>query len=161
MAGRTPNLDKLASEGMRFTDYYAEASCTAGRANFITGELPIRTGMTTVGQAGPRNRQRSQQPGGAGYANPVSRRHGPEYSWIGRRNARFPFAIVQLMKMTIPFPVLPAPVNQAGTGDLQVFDLLSFNSPGADGGSGQRLFFLRRQTRRWVLENGKRAPQWA
>jgi arylsulfatase len=37
---------------MRFTDYYAEASCTAGRANFITGELPIRTGLTTVGQAG-------------------------------------------------------------------------------------------------------------
>ena len=52
MAGRTPNLDQLASEGMRFTDYYAEASCTAGRANFITGELPIRTGLTTVGQAG-------------------------------------------------------------------------------------------------------------
>src|SRR5882672_11516391 len=43
MAMRTPNLDRLASEGMRFTDYYAEASCTAGRANFITGELPIRT----------------------------------------------------------------------------------------------------------------------
>src|SRR6516164_3204950 len=52
MAGHTPNLDKLAKEGMLFTDYYAEASCTAGRANFITGELPIRTGMTTVGQAG-------------------------------------------------------------------------------------------------------------
>jgi len=52
MAGKTPNLDKIASEGMRFTDYYAEASCTAGRANFITGELPIRTGLTTVGQAG-------------------------------------------------------------------------------------------------------------
>src|SRR5450432_2684748 len=52
MAARTPNLDKIAKEGMRFTDYYAEASCTAGRANFITGELPIRTGMTTVGQAG-------------------------------------------------------------------------------------------------------------
>jgi arylsulfatase len=52
MAGKTPNLDKLATEGMRFTDYYAEASCTAGRANFVTGELPIRTGMTTVGQAG-------------------------------------------------------------------------------------------------------------
>src|SRR4249920_3085928 len=43
MAGSTPNLDKLAKEGMLFTDYYAEASCTAGRANFITGELPIRT----------------------------------------------------------------------------------------------------------------------
>src|SRR6201984_3761819 len=52
MAGKTPNLDKLAKEGMLFPDYYAEASCTAGRANFITGELPIRTGMTTVGQAG-------------------------------------------------------------------------------------------------------------
>jgi len=52
MAGRTPNLDKIAKEGMLFTDYYAEASCTAGRANFITGQLPIRTGMTTVGQAG-------------------------------------------------------------------------------------------------------------
>jgi arylsulfatase len=52
MAGKTPNLDRLAAEGMRFTDYYAEASCTAGRANFITGELPIRTGLTTVGQAG-------------------------------------------------------------------------------------------------------------
>jgi len=52
MAGRTPNLDKIAKEGMLFTDYYAEASCTAGRANFIMGELPIRTGMTTVGQAG-------------------------------------------------------------------------------------------------------------
>ncbi len=52
MAGRTPNIDKIAAEGMVFTDYYAEASCTAGRAAFITGELPIRTGMTTVGQAG-------------------------------------------------------------------------------------------------------------
>lgn len=52
MGGKTPHLDKLASQGMRFTDYYAEPSCTAGRANFITGELPIRTGLTTVGQAG-------------------------------------------------------------------------------------------------------------
>jgi arylsulfatase A-like enzyme len=52
MSGKTPNLDKLAAQGMMFTDYYAEASCTAGRANFITGELPIRTGMTTVGQSG-------------------------------------------------------------------------------------------------------------
>jgi arylsulfatase A-like enzyme len=52
MYNTTPNLDRLASEGMRFTDYYAEPSCTAGRANFITGELRIRTGLTTVGQAG-------------------------------------------------------------------------------------------------------------
>ncbi len=52
MAGRTPNLDKIAAEGMLFTDYYAEASCTAGRAAFVMGQLPIRTGLTTVGQAG-------------------------------------------------------------------------------------------------------------
>ncbi len=63
MATRTPNLDKLAADGMRFTDYYAEASCTAGRANFITGELPIRTGMTTVGQAGSPDRH----PGAGGH----------------------------------------------------------------------------------------------
>jgi arylsulfatase A-like enzyme len=52
MSTDTPVLDRLAAEGMLFTDYYAEASCTAGRANFITGELPVRTGLTTVGQAG-------------------------------------------------------------------------------------------------------------
>ena len=52
MSGKTPNLDRLAAAGMLFTDYYAEASCTAGRANFITGEIPLRTGLTTVGQAG-------------------------------------------------------------------------------------------------------------
>jgi len=62
MASRTPNLDKLASQGMRFTDYYAEASCTAGRANFITGELPIRTGLTTVGQAGATTGMPAQAP---------------------------------------------------------------------------------------------------
>ncbi|HMK32548.1 MAG TPA: arylsulfatase [Nitrosopumilaceae archaeon] len=52
MTGKTPNIDKIAQEGMRFTDYYADPSCTAGRASFITGELPIRTGLTTIGQAG-------------------------------------------------------------------------------------------------------------
>lgn len=62
MSGKTPHLDALASEGMRFTDYYAEPSCTAGRANFITGELPIRTGLTTVGQAGADEGMPAQAP---------------------------------------------------------------------------------------------------
>src|ERR1700712_1840882 len=62
MLDTTPNLDRLASQGMRFTDYYAEASCTAGRANFITGELPIRTGLTTVGQAGATTGMPAQAP---------------------------------------------------------------------------------------------------
>src|SRR5258705_3597568 len=52
MAAKTQNLDNSATEGMLFSYYYADASCTAGRANFITGDLPIGTGMTTVGQAG-------------------------------------------------------------------------------------------------------------
>ena len=52
MGYQTPNIDRIAKEGVGFTDYYAQQSCTAGRANFITGQLPIRTGMTTVGQAG-------------------------------------------------------------------------------------------------------------
>lgn len=62
MAGKTPNLDRMAAEGMRFTDYYAEASCTAGRANFITGQLPVRTGLTTVGQAGAKIGMPDQAP---------------------------------------------------------------------------------------------------
>ena len=49
---RTPNLDQLAADGMRFTDYYSQPSCTAGRSAFITGQLPIRTGLHTVGLPG-------------------------------------------------------------------------------------------------------------
>jgi len=48
----TPNLDRIALEGVLFTDHYAQPSCTAGRAAFITGQYPIRSGMTTVGQPG-------------------------------------------------------------------------------------------------------------
>jgi len=48
----TPNIDRLAREGVLFTDHYAQPSCTAGRAAFITGQYPIRSGMTTVGQPG-------------------------------------------------------------------------------------------------------------
>ncbi len=49
---RTPNIDRLAAEGMRFTDYYAQPSCTAGRSAFLTGQLPVRTGLHTVGLPG-------------------------------------------------------------------------------------------------------------
>jgi arylsulfatase A-like enzyme len=49
MGYRTPNIDRIAREGMMFTDYYAEQSCTAGRASFITGQSGLRTGMTKVG----------------------------------------------------------------------------------------------------------------
>jgi arylsulfatase len=49
MGYQTPNIDRIANEGMRFTDYYGEQSCTAGRASFITGQHGLRTGMTKVG----------------------------------------------------------------------------------------------------------------
>ena len=52
MGYRTPNIDRIADEGARFTDYYGEQSCTAGRAAFICGQNPIRTGLTKVGMPG-------------------------------------------------------------------------------------------------------------
>jgi arylsulfatase len=52
MGYQTPNIDRLAKEGVMFTDYYGEQSCTAGRAAFITGQHPVRTGLTKVGIPG-------------------------------------------------------------------------------------------------------------
>ncbi len=52
MGYRTPNIDRIASEGVSFTDYYAQQSCTAGRAAFISGSVPVRSGMTKVGLPG-------------------------------------------------------------------------------------------------------------
>ena len=52
MGYKTPNIDRIARAGMLFTDYYAEQSCTAGRASFITGQHGLRTGLTKVGLPG-------------------------------------------------------------------------------------------------------------
>ncbi|BDD05145.1 arylsulfatase [Aureibacter tunicatorum] len=52
MGYKTPNIDRIANEGIRFTDYYAEQSSTAGRSAFITGQTPVRTGLTKVGMPG-------------------------------------------------------------------------------------------------------------
>jgi len=52
MGYRTPNIDRIAEEGIGFTDYYAQQSCTAGRAAFISGSVPVRSGMTKVGLPG-------------------------------------------------------------------------------------------------------------
>ena len=52
MMGHTPNIDRIGKEGMLFTDHYGQPSCTAGRAAFIMGQFPIRTGMTTIGIPG-------------------------------------------------------------------------------------------------------------
>ena len=52
MGYRTPNIDRIADEGMRFTDSYGEQSCTAGRSSFITGQSVYRTGLSKVGMPG-------------------------------------------------------------------------------------------------------------
>jgi arylsulfatase len=62
MGYRTPNIDRIAREGMKFTDYYGEQSCTAGRAAFITGQHGIRTGLTKVGLPGAEVGSRKEDP---------------------------------------------------------------------------------------------------
>jgi arylsulfatase A-like enzyme len=62
MGYKTPNIDRIAKEGMIFTDYYAEQSCTAGRASFITGQSGLRTGLTKVGLPGATLGLRKEDP---------------------------------------------------------------------------------------------------
>lgn len=62
MGYRTPNIDRLAAEGMRFTDYYGEQSCTAGRSAFITGQSVFRTGLSKVGMPGADLGLRAEDP---------------------------------------------------------------------------------------------------
>ena len=62
MGYRTPNIDRIASEGMKFTDYYGEQSCTAGRSAFITGQSVFRTGLSKVGLPGADQGLRGEDP---------------------------------------------------------------------------------------------------
>ena len=63
MGYKTPNIDRVAKEGMLFTDYYAEQSCTAGRASFLTGQSGLRTGLTKVGLPGAKEFRRQLSEG--------------------------------------------------------------------------------------------------
>ena len=63
---RTPNIDRVASEGMIFTDYYGEQSCTAGRSSYITGQSVFRTGLSKVGLPGAELGLREEDPTIAG-----------------------------------------------------------------------------------------------
>src|SRR5688500_15477261 len=62
MGYKTPNIDSIAREGALFTDWYGQQSCTAGRAAFITGQAPVRTGLTKVGLSGARRQPRAPPP---------------------------------------------------------------------------------------------------
>ena len=62
MGYRTPNIDSIANEGALFTDWYGQQSCTAGRAAFVTGQSPIRTGLTKVGLPGTPEGMKTEDP---------------------------------------------------------------------------------------------------
>jgi len=62
MGGRTPNIDRIAEEGAIFTDAYAQQSCTAGRASFILGQHPFRTGLLTIGMPGAKQGIQDKDP---------------------------------------------------------------------------------------------------
>src|SRR5437588_13094660 len=62
MGGSTPNIDRIAKEGALFTDYYSQNSCTAGRAAFITGPSPLRTGLLKVGLPGAKQGLQAKYP---------------------------------------------------------------------------------------------------
>jgi arylsulfatase len=71
MGYRTPNIDRVANEGIAFTDYYGQQSCTAGRAAFITGQNPIRSGLTKVGMPGADLGLRKEDPTIAALLKPL------------------------------------------------------------------------------------------
>jgi arylsulfatase len=82
MGGRTPNIDRIANEGALFTDYYAQQSCTAGRASFITGQHPFRTGLLKVGMPGAKQGLQESDPTIAELLKP----HGYATAQIGKNH---------------------------------------------------------------------------
>jgi arylsulfatase A-like enzyme len=82
MGGRTPNIDRIANEGALFTDSYAQQSCTAGRASFITGQHPFRTGLLKVGMPGAKQGLQDKDPTIAELLKP----HGYATAQIGKNH---------------------------------------------------------------------------
>jgi len=76
MGYETPNIDRIAREGVEFTDYYGQQSCTAGRAAFITGQNPVRTGLTKVGIPGAEVGLQAEDPTIADLLKPLGYRTG-------------------------------------------------------------------------------------
>lgn len=91
MGYRTPNIDRVANEGALFTDYYAQQSCTAGRACFITGQNPIRTGLTKVGMPGATVGLQKEDPTIAEFLKPLGYATGQfGKNHLGDRNEFLP-----------------------------------------------------------------------
>ena len=97
MGYRTPNIDRIAKEGATFTDWYGQQSCTAGRAAFITGQSPIRTGLTKVGLPGAPEGMKQDDPTIATLLKPLGYATGQfgRTTWvIGMRCCRPPMAFM-------------------------------------------------------------------
>ncbi|MGO4327832.1 arylsulfatase [Cupriavidus sp. 2TAF22] len=93
MGYTTPNIDSIGMAGIRFTDHYAQPSCTAGRAAFITGQYPIRSGMTTVGQPGDKLGLKAESPSLAEVLKRLGYRTGHfGKSHLGDHNENLPTA---------------------------------------------------------------------
>ena len=91
MGYRTPNLDRLANEGVKFTDGYAENSCTAGRSAFITGQSPFRTGLLKVGLPGAKEGLSDKDPTIANLLKPMGYMTGQfGKNHLGDRNEFLP-----------------------------------------------------------------------
>ena len=90
MGFKTPNIDRVAKEGMIFTDYYAEQSCTAGRASFITGQRGLRTGTDQGRPAGCDARAAEGRPDDRRVAQAARLRHRPVRQEPPRRPQRVP-----------------------------------------------------------------------
>ena len=103
MGFRTPNIDRVANEGMIFTDYYGEQSCTAGRSAFITGQSVFRTGLSKVGMPGAKEGLSAKDPTIAellkaqGYA---TGQFGKNH--LGDRDEMLPTAPVSYTHLTLP-----------------------------------------------------------
>ncbi|WP_269583017.1 arylsulfatase [Roseibium sp. Sym1] len=93
MCCETPNIDRIADEGLLFMDHYAHASCTAGRAAFITGQYPIRTGLSTVGLPGAPQGLQPEDPTLAEMLKPLGYRTGQfGKNHLGDRDEHLPTA---------------------------------------------------------------------
>jgi arylsulfatase A-like enzyme len=86
MGYQTPNIDKLGDEGAMFTDWYAQQSCTAGRAAFVTGQHPFRTGLLTIGMPGSPHGISEEMPTIADLLKP----HGYMSGQFGKKPSRRP-----------------------------------------------------------------------
>ena len=91
MGYRTPNIDRIAGEGAMFTDFYGQQSCTAGRAAFVTGQSPIRTGLTKVGLPGAKQGLSAEDPSVAQFMKNLGYATGQfGKNHLGDRNEHLP-----------------------------------------------------------------------